>query len=184
MKPLVFAGLLCSVALIAPAPAHAAQQIFLVVPGLDGGSADEQFKGAFEALSVTSGMSSAGAVGGGSGAGAGRPTFAPLVVKLRGTPAAGATLEDALTAGRRFPEVVVAVRRLGEAPVVFLTYTLTDVAVTAFEREAASVDDAPAETVALTYGRVRTDQQRQNADGSLGPPVSVCWDVATNARCP
>jgi type VI secretion system secreted protein Hcp len=184
MKPLVVAGLLCSVALVVPAQALAAQQIFLVVPGVDGGSADERFKGAFEVLSVTSGVSTEVSPATGGGAGAGKPTFAPLVVKLRGAPAAGATLEDALTAGRRLPEVVVAVRRAGEAPVVALVYTLTDVAVTSFSREAASADDAPSETVAFAYGTIRTDQQRQNPDGSLSPPVTTCWDVRTNARCP
>lgn len=174
-------ALLCSLALVAPSRALAAQDIFLAVSGLDGGSADAQFTGTFEASAVKSGVTSEQAAGGG-GAGAGRPTFSPLVVTLRGT-AASSALEQAASTGQRFPQAVVSIRRAGESPFVFLTYTLTDVGVTSFQRDVAAAADAPSESVGLTYATIKTDFQQQNADGSAGPVVSVCWDVRANRQC-
>jgi type VI secretion system secreted protein Hcp len=177
-------GLLCSLALAAPSRAVAAQDIFLAIPGLNGESADEQFPGAFEALSVTSGVTSQTAVGGGAGGGAGKATLSPVAVKLRRTTAASAALEEAVLTGQKFAQAVVSVRRAGENRLVFLTYTLTDVTVTSFQREANAAEDAPSESVSLTYAQIRTEYQQQNPDGSAGPIISVCWDVRTNARCP
>jgi type VI secretion system secreted protein Hcp len=174
-------ALLCSLALLAPSPAAAAHDLFLVVSGLDGGSADAQFTGAFEATRVESGVRGEQAAGGG-GAGAGRPTFSPLVVTLRGT-AASSALEQAAATGQRFPQAVVSIRRAGESPAVFLTYTLTDVAVTSFQRDVAAAADAPSESVGLAYATIKTDFQRQNPDGSAGPVVSVCWDVRASRPC-
>jgi type VI secretion system secreted protein Hcp len=160
----------------------AAQDIFLAIPGLDGGSADAQFPGAFQALSVKSGVTSQEA-GGGGGAGAGRATFSPLGVTLQGASAASSALEQAASTGQRFPQAVVSVRRAGESPFVFLTYTLTDVGVTSFQRDAAAAQDAPSESVGLTYATITTEIRQQNADGSAGPVVSVCWDVRANRQC-
>lgn len=176
-------GVLCSLAFLAPSRAAAAQDIFLAIPGLDGESADAQFHGSFEALSVSSGVDSETGGPAGGGAGAGKATFSPVVVKLRRTSAGSPALEQAVASGQRFPQAVVSFRRAGENPFVFLTYTLTDVAVTSFHREANAAEDAPAESVSLTYGRIKSDFQRQNADGSAAPVVSVCWDVRTNAAC-
>ncbi len=176
-------GLLYSLALAAPSRAVAAQDIFLAIPGLDGGSADEQFRGAFDALLATSGVASDPGSGAPSGAGAGKPTFSPVVVKLRGPTAASPSLEQAVASGQRFPQAVVSFRRGGERRFVFLTYTLSNVAVSSFKREANAAEDAPSESVSLTYARIKTDYQGQNPDGSAGPVVSVCWDVTTNARC-
>jgi type VI secretion system secreted protein Hcp len=174
-------ALLCSLALVAPSLALAAQDIFLVVSGLDGGSADAQFTGAFEGTAVESGVRSEQGAGGG-GAGAGRVTFSPLVVTLRGT-AASSALEQAAATGEHFPQAVVSIRRAGESPVVFLTYTLTDVTVTSFQRDVAAPADAPSEAVGLAFATIKTDFQQQNPDGSAGPVVSVCWDVRASRPC-
>jgi type VI secretion system secreted protein Hcp len=167
-------GLLFSLAVVAPSRAVAAQDIFLAIPGLDGESTDEQFRGTFDVQSVTSGVASEPG---------GKPTFSPVVVKLKRTTAASPALEEAVATGRTFPQAVVSFRRPGESSFVFLTYTLTDVAVAAFQRDANATDDAPLETVSLRYGQIKTDYHQQNPDGSPGPTVSVCWDARTNARC-
>jgi type VI secretion system secreted protein Hcp len=167
-------GFLCSLALATPSRAVAAQDIFLAIAGLNGESADAQFAGAIEVLSVTSGITTDNA---------GKPTFSPVVVKTRGTTAASSALDQAVASGQRFPQAVVSLRRAGESRFVFLTYTLTDVAVTSFQRDASATEDRPSESMSLTYAQIKTDYQRQNADGSAAPVVSVCWDVRTNARC-
>jgi type VI secretion system secreted protein Hcp len=177
-------GLLCSLALTAPSRSSAAQDLFLTIPGLNGESADAQFPGSFDATAVTTGITAPAAAPVAGGAATGQATFAPVVVKLRQSSAGSAALEDAASTGQRFPQAVVSVRRAGEARVVLLTYTLADVGVAAFQREAAAADDVPSESVSLTYGQIRTERRSLNADGSAGPVVTVCWDVRTYTRCP
>lgn len=166
--------ILCSLALVATSAAQAAQDIFLAIPGLDGGSADQQFRGAFDALSVSSGVSSQPG---------GKPTFAPVIVKLRGSSAGSPALEQAAATGQRISQAVVSLRRTGDNPFVFLTYTLTDVAVTSFQREAITTDEGPSESVSLTFARIQIEFRQQNADGSVGPVVSFCGDAVRNAPC-
>jgi type VI secretion system secreted protein Hcp len=176
-------GLLCCLAIITPSRALAAQDVFLAIPGLNGESADEQFRGAFEALSVTAGIASDSTAAAAGGAGAGKPTFPPVLVKLRRTTAGSAALEEAVSSGQRFPQAVVSVRRAGENPVVVLTHTLTNVGVTSFQRDANAADDTPSESVSLTYAQIRTEHRTLNADGSAGPTVVVCWDVTAVMKC-
>jgi type VI secretion system secreted protein Hcp len=131
---------------------------------------------------VTAGIASANAATAG-GAGVGKPTFPPVVVKLRRTTAGSAALEEAVSSGQRFAQAVVSVRRAGENPVVVLTHTLTDVGVTSFQRDANAADDTPSESVSLTYAQIRTERRTLNADGSAGPTVVVCWDVTAVKKC-
>jgi type VI secretion system secreted protein Hcp len=175
------ARILLPLLVITPSLAVATQDIFLAIPGLDGGSADAQFPGAFEALSVSSGFGSQS--GGSGGGGTGKPTFSSVDVKLR-TSAASPGLEQAAVTGTKFPQAVVSFRRSGERGFVFLTYTLTDVGATSFKREADASGDAPSESVSLTYAQIKTEYRQQKADGSPGPITTVCWDVRTNAPCP
>lgn len=177
-------GLLCTLAVVAPSKAAAAQDIFLAIPGLDGESADAQFGGAFEVTSVTGGVTGVSvSASGGGGGGSGKTVFAPLTLKLRSTSAGSLGLEEASASGVHFAQAVVSFRRAGESGAVFLTITLSEVGVASFQREAAAAENAPAETVSLTYTRIQTVYQRLNANGSPGPAVSTCWDVNKNARC-
>jgi type VI secretion system secreted protein Hcp len=176
-------GFLYCLALSAPAQALAAQEIFLVIPGIDGGSANAQFAGAFDAVSATSGVGSETGAGTGAGAGAAKPTFEPVVVNIRGGGPGSAALEQAAATGQRFPQATVTFRRAGDNPFVFLTYTLTDAGVASFKRDSNATEDRPTESVSLTYTRIKTDYQAQNADGSAGPVVTVCWDVPALKAC-
>ncbi len=168
-------SLWCLLALAAPCRVAAAQSIFLAIPGVDGESTDAQFSGAIEALTVTGGVSAQGGA---------KAAFSPVVVEMRRTTAASPVLEQAVASGQRFAQAVVSFRRSGgDNPTVFLTITLGDVGVAAFERAGDASEDAPAESVSLTYNQIKTDYQRQNPDGSPGPVVSACWNVSANAKC-
>jgi type VI protein secretion system component Hcp len=58
---------------------------------------------------------------------------------------------------------------------------LTNVLVTGIQTVANG--DVPSELVTLNYTRIKTTYQTQKADGTLGTPVTFCWDQALNAAC-
>jgi type VI secretion system secreted protein Hcp len=168
-------------ALICPSIAFAviprlasADDIFLTIPGVQGDATAVGFQGSIDVISVSGGVSFA--------AGTKAPRFSDFSLTMQAS-SASPVLEQAVPSQHTFAQAVISFQRAGTSPVVYLTYTLTNVTVSSFSSGGDAGGGRPADSISLTYSRIRTQFTPQNPDGTLGTPVVACWDVATNRGC-
>jgi len=115
-----------------------------------------------------------------SGAGAGKAKFNEFTVK-KVVDAASAPLYQACAAGAHFPQIYLAVRKAGGAPLIYLEYIFSMVFVTGITWDGGSGDEAPSEEIKFIYGALGIQYQRQGPDGKQqGPPAQAKWSIVTN----
>jgi type VI secretion system secreted protein Hcp len=157
-----------------------AVQYFLKLQGVEGESTDAHHRGEIEVEAWSWGETNTVGTSSGGGGGAGRVTMGDLRFTAflgRASP----KLLLACAAGQHIPSAVLAAQRTGPAPADFLTITLSDVAVKAYEvGDAGAADPAPRDRVGLGFGRITMEYRPQNPDGSLGQPVRSGWDLKAN----
>ncbi|MGG5259026.1 Hcp family type VI secretion system effector [Phycicoccus avicenniae] len=167
--------------LVLPGGATASEHldIHLTLDGIPGDSTSTQFPGSLDLLafdwSVRATPTGAGG-GGHGGAGVGRPVAGEVRVAAL-TSSASPRLLRHLVTGRHVQQAAIHVLRGGEHPVEALTLGLTDVLVTGYE--VSTSGGWPVDLVSFTMRTVTETFVPQNADGSLGTPVSVTWDLRT-----
>jgi type VI secretion system secreted protein Hcp len=83
--------------------------------------------------------------------------------------------------GQHVAHARIALVSSGEQPYAFLTFDLTDVTVASVRQVQHS--DSLTEEVSLNFVRIAYTFVPQKADGSLGAPLTFCWDLAANRAC-
>jgi type VI secretion system secreted protein Hcp len=158
---------------------------FLRIDGVQGESADARHQGWIDAESWSWGETHpgpGGPPGAGAGAGAGRVQVHDLhVVAHFGR--ASPRLLVACASREHFRQAELAAVRTGGAQQEFLTLTLSDVVVTAYQTGGSAVGGlAPTDQLALGFGKIVVEYRPQKADGSLAAPVKGGWDVRANRK--
>jgi type VI protein secretion system component Hcp len=80
--------------------------------------------------------------------------------------------------GHVYPTVVLHVHQADGAQLEYLTYTFSNVTVSAFSTS-ESGGGVPLDSITLKYTSVREDYRPINPDGTLGSPVTSMWNVQT-----
>jgi type VI secretion system secreted protein Hcp len=115
------------------------------------------------------------------GAGAGKAKFNQFQIK-KTVDSASPTLFSAVGLGVHFPTVTLVVRKAGGSKAIYLTYTFALVFVSEVDWSAELGDEAPTETVTLTYGAMGVSYSKQDSTGALvGSPAVSNWSQITNA---
>jgi type VI secretion system secreted protein Hcp len=155
---------------------------FLRIDGIPGESTDAKHKGEIAVQRFSWGESqSAPPVGGGGGGGAGKVRIGSLNLSAR-TSKASPPLLLACATGQHLKSATLTGRKAGgKAQLEFLTFSLADVLVTAYE-VSASVDDGPVDEVELSFGQIVVEYREQNPDGSAGAISRAGWDVKANKK--
>jgi type VI protein secretion system component Hcp len=112
----------------------------------------------------------------GSKPGTGPATPGPLTLTLDGSPADPTLVAD-LVVGHRFATVQFDVRRFGAHPVVYLTYTLSDVVVGSIQTSIVPSIDASTTTITLDWAKLTESFATTQPDGTPGPPVVASWNA-------
>jgi type VI secretion system secreted protein Hcp len=153
-----------------PAGSSAQVDYFLLISGIPGESTDAQHQDWIDILSTSVGVQSA----------APQATFGDFSFVSRESSASPALLLAAAS-GQQFPSAVLGVRR-GAGNPDYLRYTLTNVTVTRDQISGAS-SSVPTEAFALSYSMIQIQYRPQRPDGTLGPPITTCWDLSAGAPC-
>ncbi len=152
--------------------------IYLEVVGIEGSSVSERYPDAIELTGYRFEVQNSADLGSGGGGGAGKANFSPLVVsKLLDI--ASPSLMLAVATGRVIPEVTLTVERLGESPTKLAEIVLTNVTIGEFGDESEENAQFPGDDVLLNYGTIKFSVWPQAANGSVGEPVMVSWNVAS-----
>lgn len=161
-------------------PAAAADQIFLRLAGVLGGSTDSQHKGEIEISSYSQSFRSGADFGAGSGAGAARAACGDITV-LKNIDRSSPDLIMHVVSGRHISDGTITFRRTGELGAQeFYTVQLTDVIVDVIQQSDPAGEQSLLEKVSLKARQFRFAFRPQRHDGSLGRGISFGWDCVSN----
>jgi type VI secretion system secreted protein Hcp len=154
---------------------------FLKLDGVPGESADAKHKGEIDLESFSFGVKRTGSGSVGGGGGSGKADFSSFTFdKLYDSSSPKLFLGAA--SGQHFKSAVITFRkRGGEQPQDFLTYKFEDVMVEHYD-QGGKQEPPLLEDVGMTFDRVDITYRPQNADGSLGSPITASWDVQNNKQ--
>jgi type VI secretion system secreted protein Hcp len=155
----------------------AAFDYFLKIDGIAGESVDSKHKDEIDVLSWSWGESQPAAAGPGGGA-AGKVAMNDLHVSAN-LSQAGPQLLLACASGKHLKSAVLSGRRGGKAQAEFLTFSLSDVLVTAYQTGGTTAD-APLDSVSLSFSKIEMTYQQQSAKGGPGATTRAGWDRKAN----
>jgi type VI secretion system secreted protein Hcp len=155
---------------------------FLKLGDVKGGSTDADHKDEIVVREYSFGVSNTGSVGSASGgAGAGKATFTDLSFTMPMS-VASPKLVLACASWTHYSDAVLTLRRAaaGKTGHEFFRVTLKTVLVSSYQNAGSSSDDAPHESVTLTFGAMKLEFVSQSPSGSTGPVASSGWDRTKN----
>jgi type VI secretion system secreted protein Hcp len=155
---------------------------FLKIEGVSGESLDAKHKGEIDVEAWSWGETNAvplGAPGGGSGAG--KVQMQDFNFTAR-TSKASPNLMLACASGKHLKSAVLTARKAGKPQAEFLTFSLSDVLVSAYQTGGAEGEVVPMDSVSLNFSKIQVEYKQQNPDGSLGTSVKAGWDVRQNKK--
>lgn len=158
-----------------------ALDMFLKITDIPGESRDEKHKGEIDIYSFSWALNQVAGVGGGGGASAGKPDFHDFSFAMPMSKASP-KLFLACASGQRLAEATLTVRRAGATAVDFLTYKLTDCAVTTYQEAGSNGDDIPNDAFTLNFSKIEVSYKEQDAKGGVGAETKAGWDLKQNTQ--
>lgn len=163
----------------------AAVDYFLKIDGIEGESTDDKHKNEIELESWSWGVTNTG-VGhssGTTGSGAGKASFQDFHIVTKLSKASG-KLMLACATGQHIPTAILTCRKAGGEQQEFYTVKLTDLLVSSYQTGGSGHSDiVPVDQCSLNYGKVELEyKQQDSAKGSVGSPVKVGYNLATNKK--
>jgi type VI secretion system secreted protein Hcp len=148
---------------------------FLRIDGVSGESLDAKHKGEIDVESWSWGETNPGPPGAGGG-GAGKVQMQDFNFTAKFSKASP-NLIIACASGKHFKSAVLTARKAGKGQQEFLTFSLSDVLVSAYQTGGAESEVVPADSVSLNFTKIQVEYKQQNPDGSLGASIKAGWDV-------
>ena len=84
--------------------------------------------------------------------------------------------------GQHLKEAKLAAVRPGKGQQEFLTWTFSDVLVTAYQTGGTENDASPRDQVSLNFAKIKVEYRAQKADGSLDAADHAGWDAKANKK--
>lgn len=155
-----------------------ASDIFAKLGDIKGESLDDKHKNEIEVLSFSWGVTNAGSLTSGGGAGAGRATFQDLSLVHRIDKASPALMQACAT-GTHIKEGIITHRKAGKGQQEYLIVKMNDILITSVTHGGASGESA-SESVSLAFAKVDLEYRGQKADGSLDAGIHFKYDLKAN----
>jgi type VI secretion system secreted protein Hcp len=166
-----------------PLAAHAAQDIFLKLDGIEGESLDKTHKGELDITSFSLGVANSGTTHTGTGSGTtGKASFEDLSVSAASSKASP-TLGLYCASGKTIPKATLTVRASLSAnlpPVEYYVVTLENVLVSSVKSSGSPEGSKLAETYTLSFSKITWSYTPVNDSGKAQAPVVHDFNIATN----
>lgn len=153
--------------------------LFIKIDGIMGESMDDRHKGEIDVLAWAWGVSMAGGMNIGGGAGAGKPNFSDLTF-THNVDKATPNLFKTCATGKHVKEVKLIARKAGEKQLEFLLITMGEVLITHVAPAGNVADGSMVESVSLQFARVDMEYKAQLPDGSADAGVHFTYDLRAN----
>jgi type VI secretion system secreted protein Hcp len=156
---------------------------FLKIDGISGESVDAKHKGEIdvEAWSWGETHPASPGAGAGGGGGAGKVQMQDLNFTAKFS-TASPDLILACASGKHFKSAVLTARKAGKEQLEFLTFSLSDVLVSAYQTGGVEGEVVPGDSVSLNFAKIQVEYKPQKPDGSLGASIKAGWDVKQNKQ--
>ncbi len=155
---------------------------FLRIEGVPGESVDAKHKGEIDVESWSWGETQPAPAGGaGSGGGSGKVQMQDLHFTAR-VSKASPNLMLACASGKHLKSAVLTARKAGKEQLDFLTFSLSDVLVSAYQTGGVEGEVVPGDSVSLNFAKIQVEYKPQKPDGSLGASIKAGWDVKQNKQ--
>jgi type VI secretion system secreted protein Hcp len=158
-----------------------AGDMFLMLDGIKGESADDKHKGEIDIESFSWGLSQSGSGHRGSGSGTGKVDISDISIMKR-VDKASPTLMLACANGKHIVKGKLTVRKAGENPLDYLTIDLDSILVSSYQLSGSDGGGTPTESVSLNFVKVKTEYWTQSDKGAKGENANFSWDVAKNVK--
>ena len=154
---------------------------FLKIDGISGESVDAKHKGEIDVEAWSWGETHPASPGAGGGGGAGKVQMQDLNFSAKFS-TASPDLILACASGKHFKSAVLTARKAGKEQLEFLTFSLSDVLVSAYQTGGVEGDVVPGDSVSLNFAKIQVEYKAQKPDGSLGASIKAGWDVKQNKQ--
>jgi len=154
---------------------------FLRIDGVAGESLDAKHKGEIDVESWSWGEANPVPPGGGGGGAAGKVQMQDFNFTAK-VSTASPNLMLACASGKHFKSALLTARKAGKSQQEFLTFSLSDVLVSAYQAGGAEGEVVPGDSVSLNFAKIQVEYKAQNPDGSLGESIKAGWDVKQNKQ--
>lgn len=155
----------------------AAVDYFLKIDGIEGEAPDHKHKNEIELESWSWGESQSGTHAAGGGGGAGKVSMQDFhfVMKIN---KASPKLMLACANGEHIKKAVLTCRKAGKDQQEFLLVTMSDLLVSSYQTGGSGHGDiVPTDQISMNFSKIELEYKEQKADGSLGAPVKVGYDL-------
>jgi type VI secretion system secreted protein Hcp len=159
-----------------------AVDMFIKIGEIKGEAQDGTYKGAdgwIDVLAWSWGASNSGTTHILSGSGSGKASFQDISL-TKYIDAASSDLMKSTAKGTHHPEAKLIVRKAGDTPLDYLTYTLKDVLITSLSTGGSGGEDRLTENVTLNFGAFEMKYTQQETTGAGGEAPEFKWDIAAN----
>ena len=158
-----------------------AGDMFLMLDGIKGESADDKHKGEIDIESFSWGLSQSGSGSRGSGSGTGKVDIADITIQKH-VDKASPTLMLACANGKHITKGKLTLRKAGENPLEYLTVDLESILVSSYQVGGSNGGGIPTESISLNFVKVKTEYWTQSDKGAKGENANFSWDVAKNVK--
>jgi type VI secretion system secreted protein Hcp len=152
--------------------------MFMLVDGVKGESADANHSGYSDVQNISWGASQAASISGGGG-GSGKVSFSDLTVTAALDSATPAILKMCAS-GKHIPNVKISICKAGGTQIEYSTVVLKDVLVTSTQFTGAAGGESVGIKYAFQAAKVEHHYWVQGKDGSKGAESQMGWDVKQN----
>jgi len=158
-----------------------AVDMFLLLDGIKGESADKNHKGEIDVLAWSWGLSNSGSFHHGEGGGSGKANFQDISV-TKYVDKASADLLYSSASGKHIPKAKLTVRKAGENPLEYLTFELEHILVSSVSTGGSGGEDRLTENVSLNFAKIKMEYWTQGAKGAKGENGNFAWDIPANVK--
>jgi len=158
-----------------------AVDMFLLLDGIKGESADKTHKGEIDVLAWSWGLSNSGSFHQGEGGGAGKANFQDISV-TKYVDKSTADLLYASASGKHVAKAKLTVRKAGENPLEYLTFEFENILVSSVSTGGSGGEDRLTENVSLNFAKIKMEYWTQGAKGAKGENGNFAWDIPANAK--
>src|ERR1700730_2924532 len=154
-----------------------AADMFLMLDGIKGESADDKHKGEIDIESFSWGLAQSGSGNRGGGSGT-RKGGGGAIAIMKKVDKASPTLMLACANGKHIAKGKLTLRKAGESPLEYLTVDLESILVSSYQVGGSNGGGVPSESISLNFVKVKSEYWTQSDKGAKGENANFSWDVA------
>jgi type VI secretion system secreted protein Hcp len=159
-----------------------AADMFLMLDGIKGESADDKHKGEIDIESFSWGLAQSGSGHRGTGSGTGKVDVHDIQITKK-VDKSSPTIQLACANGKHITKGKITLRKAGENPLDYFTIDLDGVFVSSYNvSHQAGSSGVPDESIHLNFVKIKTEYWTQSDKGAKGENANFSWDVAKHVK--